>query len=225
MPRVAVLVSSCCGYVQKTIPLLLETMRDAGVSANDVYVVVGGAPDHEQASFSIDGFRVSACFVTHNNFDNTALIWAVEHLRGYDYAFLLHDTTAVLPGFAERLLDVPSAHADAAAIRLSDGEPSMSMGWYCVDALKAAASAIVALKSDAVGPEALQTKAATEDAVFEIVAAAGGRVTSIAKGPSSVMAQLVTTYGGVERRVEQWDTPGLLKFKANWNVRPMHAHL
>jgi len=91
---VVYLVASCLAFYERTVPRLLTELRAEGIEDARVKVVVNGAErDRNEVIGGIDH-----AFSTHNGWEWSALYEAPRRWR-FDYAFLLHDTVLVLPGF------------------------------------------------------------------------------------------------------------------------------
>lgn len=88
------LVASCAAFYERTVPALLEQLDAEGISADRIRIVVNGSPRNEDRV--IDG--VEHAFSTHNAWEWSALYEAPLRWR-FDYAFLMHDTNLIFPGF------------------------------------------------------------------------------------------------------------------------------
>lgn len=179
MPKVKLVISSSESSFRTTLPPLLTSLVASGVSPKDVAVVVVNAKDGDEFDMiempmpnGADDIRVDASFVSSTN----ALTWAVsDHtvLEGYDWLFLLHDATTVMPHFAQRLPEVldEALRRDqyTSAVKLCRTH-SRSMGYYKVDAVWAVRDAICA-PVDPAEP--------AEDLGFRLIERAGGRVDAL----------------------------------------------
>lgn len=88
------LVASCLKFYERTVPVLLAQLRAEGVPTARVKVVVNGCDrDHDR---TIDG--VDHAFSTHDGWEWSALYEAPLRWR-FGYAFLIHDTNVIFPGF------------------------------------------------------------------------------------------------------------------------------
>jgi len=88
------LVASCLKFYERTVPVLLAQLRDEGIPASRVKVVVNGCDsDYDR---TIDG--VDYAFSVHDGWEWSALYEAP--LRwSFGYAFLMHDTNLICHGF------------------------------------------------------------------------------------------------------------------------------
>ena len=233
--RIAVLVSSCESYYKTSLPLLLTTLVRSRIRPCDIFVVIGDAEEAGSAVMSLPQIgEFTAHFITCVNLDNNALLWAVADTRPelaeYEWAFLLHDTTMVQAGFGARLPEVLAVHLeespDMAALKLCP-HLSMSMGYYRLDALRTVRDELLAgacYDNSLESRLLVKVRPDIEDHAFNLIASSGGQIEFIRHGVDTI-AVLQSPYGGANRRCEVWNEPGLLKFKANWCVVPMHVDL
>lgn len=91
---VVYLVASCQKFYRRTVPALLAQLRAEGIASERVKVVVNGSSVDEDVE--IDG--VDHAFTTHDGWEWSALYEAPLRWR-FGYAFLIHDTNVVFPGF------------------------------------------------------------------------------------------------------------------------------
>ena len=88
------LVASCLKFYERTVPVLLEQLYAEGIPAARIKVVVNGCD--ADGDRTIDG--IDHAFSTHDGWEWSALYEAPRRWR-FGYAFLMHDTNLVLPGF------------------------------------------------------------------------------------------------------------------------------
>lgn len=88
------LVASCLRFYEKTMPVLLEQMRAEGIPSERIKVVVNGCD--RDTDRSIDG--IEHAFSRHDGWEWSALYEAPLRWR-FGYAFLMHDTNMIFPGF------------------------------------------------------------------------------------------------------------------------------
>ena len=91
---VVFLVASCLRFYEDTMPVLLAQLRAEGIPAGRIKVVVNGCEKDEDRT--IDG--VDHAFSTHDGWEWSALYEAPRRWR-FGYAFLMHDTNVIFPGF------------------------------------------------------------------------------------------------------------------------------
>ena len=91
---VVYLVASCRGYYERTVPVLLEQLAAEGIPRARIKVVVNGCDrDEDRAVAGVDH-----AFSTHDGWEWSALYEAPLRWQ-FGYAFLLHDTNVIFPGF------------------------------------------------------------------------------------------------------------------------------
>ena len=91
---VVYLVASCERFHERTIPVLLKDMLAEGIPPERIKIVVNGC--ERDGNSTIDG--VDYAFSTHNGWEWSALYEAPLRWQ-FGYAFLLHDTNVIFPGF------------------------------------------------------------------------------------------------------------------------------
>lgn len=91
---VVYVVASCLRFYERTIPKMLGQLLGEGIRPEQIKVVVNGCA--ENSDRIVDG--VEYAFSTHDAWEWTALYEAPLRWR-FDYGFLIHDTTVVMPGF------------------------------------------------------------------------------------------------------------------------------
>ena len=95
------LVASCLKFYERTVPTLLRQLFAEGIEPGRIKVVVNGCA--QSSHRTIDG--VDYAFSTHDAWEWSALYEAP--LRwSFDYAFLLHDTSVIFPGFRRSVEEV-----------------------------------------------------------------------------------------------------------------------
>jgi len=250
--RIAVLVSSCLEFHESTLPVLLGSLSKTKVPQEDVFVVIGDAPEFSDgyctyytidasadASAETSSYVVRVLYVPFTSFDHNALMWMVytqsPELQPYSWVFQIHDTTAFVPSFHESLTDVLEDHVwhapNLAALRLSSGF-SMSMGYYRKTALYQHKDAILdqTLNWDTNPETRVHHKGMhIEDGVFKLLQSKGEVIRSIT-GPDASKTEynVPSPYaqsGSAFRRRQLWERPGLYKYQANYGQAPWHVNL
>lgn len=166
----------------------------------DIMVVRGGS--------GCDVCHVNAagysCHVTHNSFDYTALIHAIEkgELENYQHAFLLHDTME-FSHETSRLICQADPEMDATAC-YPGGQCNLCL--FRTDYLMSKKDLILSMKNctkqQAVDFEGVLWKDAPRKALYP-------NATVDVLGEEKV-------YGGLTRRIERYNAIQLLKFKGSW---------
>lgn len=91
---VVYLVASCRRFYEHTMPTLLEQLYAEGIPPERIKVVVNGSNRDEDRT--IDG--VEHAFSTHDGWEYSALYEGPRRWK-FGYAFLMHDTNVIFPGF------------------------------------------------------------------------------------------------------------------------------
>jgi hypothetical protein len=121
-PQIKICISSTRNYAAKTLPLLIKSLTESGISGNDIYVFEGGHPSKEYVFESFHHYLVA-----HNSIDFTALI-EVAHIEFETcYWFFLHDTCIVGKDFKRLIENIPHFMPDTLPIK---DYPSMNIGAY-----------------------------------------------------------------------------------------------
>ena len=95
------LIASCLRFYERTVPPLLAQMLAEGIEPHRIKIVVNGCS--ENSDKIIDG--VSYAFSTHDAWEWSALYEAPLRWN-FDYAFLIHDTSVIFPGFRRSVEEV-----------------------------------------------------------------------------------------------------------------------
>ena len=91
---VVYLVASCLRFHERTVPVLVEQLLAEGIPPERIKVVVNGCDrDRDDILAGVDH-----AFSTHDGWEFSALYEAPLRWR-FGYAFLMHDTNVVFPGF------------------------------------------------------------------------------------------------------------------------------
>ena len=147
--RVKIAVGSNKAFCGKTLPVVLGSLKSAGVSSDSI--VVFNAGFSKRRSYVKEG--VLHVELDHNSFENSAFVDIVENeaeLRS-DFWFFMHDTCKVGPQFKSLMLDVPNG-APKVALR---SWPSMSIGLYSHDYIMRCRDRILKVKNKDYSADAL----------------------------------------------------------------------
>jgi hypothetical protein len=236
--RIALLVSSCMKFHKTTLPVMLNSMARHGVHFEDVFVIIGDAPEYASGTMTVAGERVKVFYVPFTSFDHNAMMWMLAYkpreLKPYAWVFQLHDTIEVLPHFKQSLRDVLKGivedNPNVAAARLSTG-PAMSMGYYKTSALHKHAHHLLRLLNHDTSPENRtrhkDTAIENEDGAFRILVDQGEDVSCLSGDDADeVVYDIPSPYDtDTRRRRELWLKPGFYKYKGNWGVAKSHVDL
>ena len=88
------LVASCQRFYERTVPVLLAQLHEEGIPSARIKVVVNASPRNEDAV--VNG--IDHAFSTHDGWEWSALYEAPLRWQ-FEYAFLMHDTNIIFPGF------------------------------------------------------------------------------------------------------------------------------
>jgi len=93
-------ISSHKQYYTSTYLPLVTSLLEAGISSEDIYMIVGGCTDNDDISFD-NKLKINLEPAPYNSFDLTALVYAALNLETIDFThiFLMHDTCLVGPNF------------------------------------------------------------------------------------------------------------------------------
>jgi hypothetical protein len=115
-------ISSCKQYSAKTIPIIVKSLLNSGITTRDMLIVEGG---YDERIINICD-NITHIKTNHNSFDFTALIDIVEYNIEANAWFSLHDTCRVGLSFKQCLY---SADLNYNKIALKQF-PSMSIGLF-----------------------------------------------------------------------------------------------
>lgn len=234
---IAIVVTSCEKYYKHTLPMLLTSLKSAGIRAENVFVVVGQSSYECDSSFGMDDdYIVRSYHRTYANMDNNGMLWVVsdkgrEALQEYKWMFYMHDTCVVDQNFNQSLHETFQLYytSSTKAMRLYH-QFSMSMGYYSLDAVwsPSVVEYLTRATNYNTSDSAMQdVKYTCEDKVFvEISQAFPDSVVCL---PNNYIVRNLSCeiYGtSVPRIVESWQYPKFDKYKANWGQsQVLHFHL
>lgn len=240
-PRVAILVTSCAQFHRTTVPILVHSVCQAGVSVEDVFVVAGDSPHPKGITQCTPWGKVR--HVTWSNMDNNGLLWAVtkegrDELagRGYDWVLYLHDTTVVEPpAFRESFTECVPDDPEVMVAQLVPW-PSMCMGYYRLSALwdsRVSGWLVQTMNHDTSEKARLLVKSTVEDSVFQRVRHVFGERSMVILNPKGMVHVGDATEPRADEpdkpgkpiRLEYAPRPGVLKRKSNWSAAPMRLDL
>lgn len=121
--KIKICVNSTKTYSEKTLPIIIPSLINSGISTEDIFVFEGGHFDRK----TILRNDYTLIQTDHNSLDFTGLIDIVEYEMESDYWFYIHDTCKVGPKFAELIYNIPKDFPDKIALRI---HPSMNIASY-----------------------------------------------------------------------------------------------
>lgn len=226
MAECCIVINSCCQYYAKTVPILLETLKTAGVPDDHIYVVVGES-DTDRSEL-IDGIKY--IFRRYCNIDNNGLLWITQERPELqsEWIFYMHDTCYVHQEFWTKCCTIVKEVKPDTKCTMLQNNYSMGIGFYNLkwlytdDVVTFMASKI---NYDPNNKSKIKWDGDTEDTLFKY-----------AKRTNQAWASLHNTcrtvendkniYGTCTKRIiEYWEIPGLYKVKANFGVGNMHTNL
>jgi hypothetical protein len=124
------IISSNINYYKNTYLPIVKSLLDAGISRQDILMVVGGSNEDTILSNSLD---IRIVPVLYNSFDLTGLIYVSENSEKFldSNYFLLHDTCLVGPNF-KKLAEQINVNDPIKTLR---GGISMNIGMYSLKSI------------------------------------------------------------------------------------------
>jgi len=120
---IKIAIASNKKFYKLTLPVILKSLIDAGISPEDIHVFIAG---YDTYSFEIND-KISYHKLDHNSYEYSPLIEIADKQIQSEYWFLIHDTCRVGSKFKQLLYDIPSPKPTKMALR---SVPSMSIGLY-----------------------------------------------------------------------------------------------
>lgn len=153
--KIKYIISSHINYYRDTYPIIVTSLLNAGISFNDIIMVVGGVTDTVSMMGDNHLYMTNIIPVKYNSFDLTGLIYITENLNilEFTHVFLLHDTCLVGPKFG--LLSQKFDSTDV--IKTLRPGISMNIGLYSKYILEKNLKTILNLKFYPNTPEQLQS--------------------------------------------------------------------
>lgn len=121
--KIKIAVASNKNFKDKTLPILIPSLLQAGIDRDNIHVFIGGYNEYKYENHCDVHFH----FLNHNSYEYTPLIEIVDKKISSDYWFLIHDTCRVGRSFKQKLYNIPKSLPDKIALR---PPPSMSIGTY-----------------------------------------------------------------------------------------------
>lgn len=122
------LIATCLKFYERTLPALLQQLFAEGIEASRIKVVVNGCSENRDSV--VDG--IAYAFSTHDAWEWSALYEAPLRWK-FDYAFLMHDTNVIFPGF-RRSVEAINGYASWDQLPASPMARCL-LGWYSRDFL------------------------------------------------------------------------------------------
>ena len=218
MYKINICVNSTKTFSEKTLPILIPSLIDSGVSPESIYVFEGGHDTRE----IINTDTHIMVKTDHNSMEYTGLIDIVENQMESDYWFNIHDTCRVGKKFWKLVNIIPDNFPDKIALWR---HPSMSMGSYKYDYLMKHRNRLLEIKNQDYSRETLQKWKQwgihSEDYMLYQLK----DTPTIVYNPELNLSTYYlrneeSWYGGVSRIIEYYPQLDLYKSKSNWDAKP-----
>lgn len=211
-------IASTKNFHEKTLPILIPSLIQAGYTYNDIYIFIGGYDDNIKKEL-----HGCICYLLDNNtFEFTALIGIVENNLFEDYWFLLHDTCRVGSDFKKKIENIPADNPEKIAIK---DMPSMSIGAYKGDYLLSNKQLILSLKNKDYTPQGISNckKWHVENEDFLLWRTSPQPIV-YSEYNGFVITEPDDWYGTkTNRRTEYYPHIDLYKNKSNWGQTPIDS--
>lgn len=213
--RVTYCIPTCLTNAEYTLKVLLPSMFECGIIANDIIVVEGG---NNKRSFYENDFGVKYIKTNHNSFDHTAIIELVENNFDLEYVFNIHDTCKVGPKFKGVVDSADFSYEKIAVYHNTMNGSTMAMGLIKYTYLLHHRELINTFKNTDSSHEGLKRAkyraVELEDTLFwKLQDVPCGAFT---RGVDRKDFGEQSIYGGVKRLVEYYEPLDLYKYKSNW---------
>lgn len=209
---IKIAVATNIDYCEMTLPIIIKSLIDAGISKKDIFVFNAGFPESQVKE--IDG--IVHYFLNHHTYEYSPLIEILERDLDSIYWFLMQDTCKVGPRFKELLYSSIYNLPEKVALH---SFPSMSIGLYRYDYLQKHRNSILGIKNYNFSKEAKffwkNWTIANEDLLLWKI----GGTPEIANGIDSVenVSYDDNWYGtDTKRLTEYYKSLDLYKNKSNW---------
>lgn len=138
--KIKIAVASNKNFQDKSLPIILPSLLEAGIERDSIHVFVGGFNEYKYEIHKEVHFH----YLDHNSYEYSPLIEICEREIQSDYWFLIHDTCKVGITFKEKLFNVPVTLPEKIAM---GGKPCMSIGLYKYSYLLSVKQKLSAIKN------------------------------------------------------------------------------
>lgn len=210
--KIKIAIASNKKFYQKSLPILLPTLFDAGIEKQDITVFIGGCDEEKQENK--DG--VDYYYLNYDNFELSALIAICDKQLVSDYWFLLHDTTKVGSRFKELLYSIPESNPEKIALKQF---PAMSMGCYRYDYLLSVRDSLLNIRNTNFSPEHMKHVKVWAVNNEDFILWKHSPTPSVYEGDEWSMISSEENWYKTEtlRCVEYYPSLDIYKNKANWS--------
>ena len=209
--EIKIAVASNIKFYKHTIPVILSSLKQAGISSQDIHIFNAGFDQY--TTECVEG--VTYHYLDHNSYEYSPLIEIVDKKIQSTYWLLIHDTCQVGPEFVKLLYQIPDSQPDKIALTT---KPSMSIGVYKYDYLLSIQDKLYAIRNTDYTPEGLMEwkrwGVPNEDYILWMTDPTPAVYGS---GEQCKVFNNDNWYGtGTVRRTEYFSSLDLYKNKSNW---------
>jgi hypothetical protein len=229
MIKIKICVNSTKNYSEKTLPIIIPSLIEAGIDPEDIFVFEGGY--YERSVIKKDTYTLIQ--TDNNTIDLTGLIDIVENELESDYWFYIHDTCKVGLKFKQLLYNIPESLPDKIALTV---HPSMNIASYKYSCLMKYKNILLKYKNRDYSEKKLKQlkewNTHCEDLILHKPHQTGIGMVGIHSDTIEFYNQEISDcikienqnwYGGVKRIVEYYPQLDLYKSKANYHrtIKPI----
>lgn len=217
MYKINICVNSTKNFSEKTLPVIIPSLIESGVSPDQIYVFEGGNEIREV----INNETHILIKTNHNSMEYTGLIDIVENEMDSDYWFNIHDTCKVGKKFWDLVNRIPKNFPDKISLWR---HPSMSIGSYKYEYLLKHKSRLLEIKNQDYSRETLQKWKQWGIHAEDYMLYKLNDSPTIVYNPELNLSSYdlkdeESWYGGVPRRIEYYPQLDLFKSKSNWDAK------
>ncbi len=201
---------------EQTYPVIIPSLINCGVPANDIYFFIGG---FDKTEISISNEGVNVIKVTQNSIDYTGLIGVLDLQIHADYWMLLHDTCYVGPNFYKNIVNYNYNNAPMVSLSY---DLSMNIGSYSWDYLQNIKDELFQYRNTDFTENSIQywkkIGVLNEDVFFK-----NFKHLHHYCNTQRLVSDPVNLYNSNTLRIiEYFPNIDLYKAKANWNAKPIY---
>ena len=200
-------------FSDKTLPVIIPSLLQAGIEKSDIYIFEGG---HEERSVN-DYNGIVYIKTNHNSLEYTSFIEIVENKLISDYWFYIHDTSVVGSKFKELLYNIPANSPEKIALT---NYPSMSMGSYSYDYILSKKDLLLSIKNSDYSKESILKWKSWGVENEDFILFRNNDLDTPVYNPELVnrlVSESENIYGGESERIkEYYPQLDLYKYKSNW---------
>jgi len=145
---IKIAISSNINFSEKSLPIIIPSLLEVGISKEDIYVFINGCDIYENKTQN----NINYFYLNYNSYEYTPLIEIVEKELKSEYWFLIHDTCKVGKNFKNFLYNIPESKPEKMALK---NKPAMSIGSYRYDYLLTVKDKLLSIKNYDLSKESL----------------------------------------------------------------------